>query len=112
MKSAFAQRENRDSDLAVGVLDFSDTAVNSRPSEAWRTMSYLIDELAKALAQPMPRRKMMLAFGRVLGGTALGTLFIGSTQAFALSCGVNNNVTSTGITSGGCPQTTCTSGCA
>jgi hypothetical protein len=51
-------------------------------------MSYLIDDVARTLASPMPRRKAFAAIGRLLGGATLGAVFSSvGLAAVAAGCG-------------------------
>lgn len=71
---------------------------------ARKHMSYLIDDVARTLASPMPRRKAFAALGRLLGGAALGAVFSSvGLAAVAAGCGAACQL------NGGSP-TTCPTG--
>jgi len=66
-------------------------------------MSYKIDEIAKTLASPMPRRKMIVALARVLGIGSLGMVAV--RPAAAAACGARyttNDFSNTGGTQVAC----------
>src|SRR4051794_25169017 len=57
-------------------------------------MSYLIDDIARTLGTPMPRRKAFGVLGRLLGGAALGVLFSRrAAAAVSAPCGTSTSFT-------------------
>jgi hypothetical protein len=73
-------------------------------------MSYRIDEIARTLASPMPRRKMWRTLGRICGGAAFGVFFAETARAATLKCGINSSVSASIAGTGGTSVTCCT-GC-
>jgi hypothetical protein len=64
-------------------------------------MSYLIDDVARTLASPMPRRKAFAAITRLLGGATLGAVFVQMATA-AVVCGNTTSQTATNLQVGNC----------
>ena len=65
-------------------------------------MSYLIDDVARTLASPMPRRKALASVARLLAGTAAMTLFPRGAFA-ATTCGTSNPVVTSPNNPSGAP---------
>lgn len=63
-------------------------------------MSRLVDEVARTLATPMPRRKLIRTLASAIGGAALVALFPRQAAA-ALACGTTSGTTQSGFSATG-----------
>jgi len=72
-------------------------------------MNYLIDDVARILANPMPRRKALKMFGRTLGGALLASLGVPRADA-ALTQSTCTPPTPSGRCKCGTSSGTCTNG--
>src|SRR5262249_62102711 len=66
----------------------------TRKEKRKNVMSFLIDEVARIVASPMPRRKALKLLGSALSGAILATLSVGRAKAQCSTCSGKCNANS------------------